>query len=597
MRVALVGSVHEENLALGYLHASLTQAGHTAELFGFPAPERFEEAALAIVARAPDVVALSMVFTIRALDFVRFAALLCEKGFRGHVTCGGTFATLHARQLLEDAPGIDSVLHGEGEEALVDLVEHLGQLEQVKGMTWRLSDGAIANTGPRETARSLDGRSWPTRPAELDRYLGLPAVAMLASRGCYASCRFCSIAAWHQHIGGARLRLRSEADIAAEMGHLFHRRGVRLFNFHDDTFFLPRPAASVARLRALRRELDGQGVGRIAVQVKARPDCIDAEVVKALVELGCFRVFLGVETNSSRGLEALGRGVQGAQNHAALRMLLEAGLHVSFNLLTFEPGSTVDDVRQNIDFIRAYPQVPLNICRTEVYGGTPLEADLLAEGRLRGSYFGYDYRLRDAAAQRVVEVFRVVFHGRNFLGTGMNLRAMALDHQLHLLRHFWPERAAAPLAAQVKGLVGEVNASNAELLERACDFAQTGPGDEATQAFARAMLVEREALDERLFARADALLLALGRAAGCEVGDEGTPGLSRGVGRMPAHVGGGAKTEVLVVLGLTILAGVGIITFFGDNIRRLFGMSTELAGEVSIERRRPGGGAGADGGE
>ncbi len=592
MRIALIGSVHEENLALGYLHASLTRAGHEAALFGFPAPERFDEAALALVAAAPDVVALSMVFTVRGLDNVRFAALLREKGFRGHLTCGGHFATLHAPLLLEDAPAIDTVLHGEGEVALVDLVEHLGALAQVKGLTYRADDGAIVTTGKRETARSLDGQPWPTRPVELDRYLGLPAVAMLGSRGCYAACRFCSIVAWHEHIGGARLRLRSERDIADEMAHLYHQRGARLFNFHDDTFFLPKREASVKRLRALRRELDARGVGRIAVQIKARPDCIDDEVVRALVELGCFRVFLGVDTNSARGLEALGRGVQAPQNHAALAALLGAGLHVTFNLLTFEPGSTVADVRDNIDFIRAWAQVPLNICRTEVYGGTPLEADLLAEGRLLGSYFGYDYRLRDPAAQRVVEIFREVFRARNFEGTGMNLRAMALDYQLHLLRHFWPERSSDALTRKVKGLIHEINASNADLLERACTFALTGPSDEQTAQFAAALNAERVALDAGLFERGEALLRELGRAAGVEPGDTQTPGLSRGVHRMrarafPAQVGGGVGTKVAIGLAIGAVATIAFITFFGDNIRALFGSSTELAGETSVARRRP----------
>ena len=587
MRVALVGSVTEENLALGYLHASLLRAGHDPRLIGFPAPDRFEEAAEAVVALAPDVVALSMVFTARALEFVRFASLLRERGFRGHVTCGGHFATLHARLLLEDAPGIDSVLHGEGEEALVDLVGHLGALHEVAGLTWRLSDGAISHTGPREAPRSLDGRPWPTRPAELDRYLGLPAVAMLGSRGCYASCRFCSIAAWHEELGGPRLRLRSEADIAEELAHLYHARGARLFNFHDDTFFLPKRTASVARIRGLRRELDARGVGRIAVQVKARPDALDEEVVQALLELGCFRVFLGVETNSSKGLEALGRGVDREQNARALRLLVEAGLHVTFNLLTFEPGTTVGDVRQNVEFVRQWDAVPLNLCRTEIYGGTPLEEELLKEGRLEGSYFGYDYRLRDAAAQRAFEVFRVVFRDRNFQGTGMNLRAMALDHQLHLARHFWPGAVTPHLAARVKGLIREVNASNADLLERCCAFAEGAPDDAAVRAFTAAMLREREALDAVLLERADALLVAIGRAAGVETGDPETPGLSRGVYRMQAHVHGGATEKALVALALLAAAAIGVITFFGDNIRRLYGMSTELAGDDTVAQPRP----------
>lgn len=598
MLVAIVGSLHEENLALGYLHASLVRAGHQARLIGFPAPERFEEAARAVVALAPDVVALSMVFTVRALDFVRFANRLKELGYRGHITSGGHFATLHAKLLLEDAPGIDSVLHGEGEEALLDLCEHLGRLDEVRGLTRRLADGAIVTSAARQTPPSLNGRPWPSRPAELDRYLGLPAAGMVASRGCYASCRFCSISAWHGHIGGPRLRLRSEADVAEEMAHLYHQREVRLFNFHDDTFFLPRPEASVARLRALRRELDARGVGRIAVQVKARPDCLDRSVVEALVALGCFRVFLGVETNSSRGLEALGRGVDRDQNDAALKLLLDAGLHVTFNLLAFEPGTSVGDLRENVAFIRRWDQVPLNICRTEIYGGTPLEEELLAEGRLRGSYFGYDYTLRDPAAQRVFEVFRAVFPHRNFQGEGMNLRAMALDHQLHLAKHFWPGKVGAELTLAVKGLIREINASNADLLERACTLAESALSDAEVLRAAGAMNAEREALDAALLERCEALLRKLGRTAGVEAGDDETPGLSRGVHRMPRHVGGGTTTDVLIAAALTAAATIALIAFFGDNIRRLFGMSTELAGDVSIARKRPSElpGAGPDGG-
>lgn len=596
MRVALVGLVEEENLALGYLHAALVEAGHQVELFGFPAPDRFEEAADAVVRARPDLVGLSMVFTVRAIEFVRFAQRLRGLGYRGHVTAGGQFATLHAEPLLQDAPALDSVLHGEGEEALVDLVEHLGALDRVAGLTWRPGRGRVATNPLRAPVEDLDQRRWPTRPVELDRYLGLPLAGMLGSRGCFAACRFCSISAWHRHLGGPAFRMRSENDVAAEMAQLYHHRGVRIFNFHDDNFFLRKRADSVARIRALRRGLDARGVGRVAVQVKSRPDTIDPETVAAMKDLGVFRVFLGVESNSVKGLKALGRGIRHEQNDVALRLLLDAGFHVSFNLLAFEPDATVSDLRDNIAFIRRYPEVPLNVCRTEVYAGTPLERDLLAEGRLLGSYFGYDYRLRDAAAQRVFEVFRVVFTERNFQGDGMNLRAMALDYQLELLRHFWPERVTPGLVRRTRALIRAVNDSNADYLERTCDFAETGPSDEATAVFATRLNAERTALDRDLLERGNAILREIEALSGAPLGDPETPGLSRGVLRAPAPppaaraTAGAVALKVGIGVALTLATATAFVSYFGDNIRALFGASTELAGEISRDVPRPEGG-------
>jgi coproporphyrinogen III oxidase-like Fe-S oxidoreductase len=93
------------------------------------------------------------------------------------------------------------------------------------------------------------------------------------------------------------------------MAVLYHEHGVRIFNFHDDNFFLPSREDNLRRFAALRSLLDEQGVGRIAIQVKARPDSIDEEVVRSLLDLGLFRVFLGVESNAVAGLRTLGRGI------------------------------------------------------------------------------------------------------------------------------------------------------------------------------------------------------------------------------------------------------------------------------------------------
>ena len=150
------------------------------------------------------------------MEFVHFARVLRDRGYPGHITCRGHFATLYAPPLLEDAPAIDSVMHGEGEEAIVDLLANLHSLEKVAGLTRRLYDGAIVFSGPRHPPHDLDTKAWPTRPVEFDRYLGISIANMLGSRGCCANCNFCSIIAWSKEIGGLKFRMRTPENIAAE---------------------------------------------------------------------------------------------------------------------------------------------------------------------------------------------------------------------------------------------------------------------------------------------------------------------------------------------------------------------------------------------
>jgi Flp pilus assembly pilin Flp len=49
---------------------------------------------------------------------------------------------------------------------------------------------------------------------------------------------------------------------------------------------------------------------------------------------------------------------------------------------------------------------------------------------------------------------------------------------------------------------------------------------------------------------------------------------------------GQGMTEYIIIVALIAIAAIGIITLFGDNIRRLFGMSADaLAGDDNITNR------------
>jgi anaerobic magnesium-protoporphyrin IX monomethyl ester cyclase len=567
MRIALVGPELEENLALRYLHAAVERAGHEARIFDFHAAQQAEQLAIDIAEYVPQLVGLSMVFTARAKEFLALAGRLRALGFAGHITAGGHFAAFHAQRLLQDFPALDSVIQGEGEEALVELASqappggNTGQTPPdadapaptrsanctgILGLTWRDGAGHIVHTGRRPNPADLDARALPTRPATLHRYLGLPIANILASRGCYGNCRFCSIRAWHRLSGGPQFRLRAVQPLAREMAELYHDRGVRIFNFHDDNFLVRSKDENLARLEALQRQLDAAAVGRIGIQIKARPDSIDPDVVARLKELGLFRVFLGVETNAVAGLVTLGRGIRRRQNHEALRVLREFGVHTCFNLLMFDPETRLGDLRENIEFLGAQTWFPLNFCRVEVYAGTAIERQLRTQGRLIGDYFGYSYRMADPKVQLAYEVFRDVFYPRNFAVDGMNHQAMQVDYYFHVLRHFHPGRVRRGMQEKVKGLVGELNRNSGELLERICRFVDVpaAPAPEAVERFTHEMAARRERFDARMGRRMHSALEAIRRAAEgqpCGRGKLLTAAASMAAAAIIATTAGGAE--------------------------------------------------------
>jgi len=502
MHVALVGPELEENLSLRYLRGALEAEGHRVTQVDFASPREIDRAAAEIARSGAQIVGLSMVFTRRAREFADLAKRARELGFRGLTVAGGHFAAFHAEQLLADVPSIDVIAIGEGERILCDLARGERSLAEIAGLVFR-ENQTVRRTEPREPVQNLDEIAWPPHRRPYDRYLGLPIVNMLGSRGCTHSCGFCSIAAWHKLCGGERYRQRSAANIAAEMGCMW-RDGVRLFNFHDDNFLGRNREENLARAHALRDELRKQGVGKLAFQIKARPDEIDQELFAFLRSMGLFRVFLGIEAGTEASLHHLGRGQKLRDNERALEILNGLDVHVAFNLLVLNPESTFDDFVGNVAFLRKHLVNPMNFCRTEIYEGTPLARRLRKRGRLLGDYWGLDYEIDDLRAQRAFELFRDAFFDRNFGAHPLHYLSGQVDYEHQLRMDF--HGTTPPVRAAAKGFVRAVNENTVSYLEEVLEQVREGKGDDA---FAQD-LFERVAKDDvRLHEEGQAVLVRI----------------------------------------------------------------------------------------
>jgi hypothetical protein len=324
--------------------------------------------------------------------------------------------------------------------------------------------------------------------------MGIPFVPISGSRGCWGACSFCSITSFYRdaraHGRGPTLRHRSPESIAAEMALRLQKiasttgdsSGRAIFCFHDENFLMPRPAASAARIRAIRQALDAYGLsGRIGMVGKCRPDSITPQLACELRDLGVIRLYVGVENVSEPGAAHLNRSAQTRAVEQALAACREAGIFGCYNLLIFEPSASITDVEQNLAFIRSHAEHPVNFCRAEPYHGTPMMRALSAAGNLTGSYLGYDYRIADDRAELLFRICAAVFRERNFAALGVHNRTMGLGYDAQVLSYFYDDPAAtrevlADAARISRGIVLET----ASFLEEAIALARDArPGDAA----------------------------------------------------------------------------------------------------------------------
>jgi hypothetical protein len=262
----------------------------------------------------------------------------------------------------------------------------------------------------------------------------------VASRGCYGHCAFCCIAAWHEQTApGKRFRLRPVEDVAGEMEQLYREQRIEVFIFHDDNFFLPTPSQSLRRIHALADALERRGVRGFATIVKARPNDVTPEVLSAMQErLGLIRIYVGIENASTSGLSTLRRGVGSDANHSALELTERRGVFSCFNLLIFDPATTVEDLEANLAFMEKFAAVPHNFGRVELYAGTPLLAQMQSAGRCSGDYIEWDYRIADPAVQEIFELAMTCFYTRNFSDEATPHRLMGTRFLVETAARFHP---------------------------------------------------------------------------------------------------------------------------------------------------------------
>jgi len=491
----LVGYEDQENLGLRSILSSLRAAGFRAEILPFSNAGQ-KDCIESIVLSKPKLVGLSIIFQYSTDDFASFARALRAAGCRAHITVGGHFPSLRAREVLEAFPEFDSIVRFEGELTAAELmikVDHPETWDSILGLAFRRDSRIIVNP-VRPLVRDLDSLPPPARDSFPVMPRGIRAASLLASRGCLHDCSFCSIRQFYGQAGRPLRRARSPEAVVDEMHSLLTDHGINFFIFQDDDF-AAKSRAQMQWIEAFLKALDRKGLtGRVGWKISCRVDDIRADLIRECQGRGLLLVYLGVESGNDPGLQTLNKHVTVPDNLHALETLRVLGLGVDIGFMLFDPDSSFETVRENISFLRegcSGGLCPVDFGKMLPYAGTPIEARLVKEGRLRGTLTDPDYDFLDHRLDFYAHFVGHAFRHRH--GGGMGL--------IERLTHARYDQLLAPLkdgsvatGSYQEGwrdLVEQTNHVATETLERGLAFMSERDLDE--------ILRDWEALDD--FAR------------------------------------------------------------------------------------------------
>lgn len=299
-----------------------------------------------------------------------------------HICCGGFTATLSARHILEKIPQIDSIVLGDGEYVFSKLVEALIKEEPwqtLKGTAYRIQERVIFNSPsekPDVNILPFPARDLLTLCLQKTNY-----ATILASRGCYGLCNFCSNCSFEQMSVGNNWRGRNPTDVVNEIEMLQRDFGVKVFKFNDPNIFGPGKQGRQHVVEICKAILQRK-ILNLHLMGFCRASDLNLEVARLMRMAGFERLLIGFETSDLEVLRLLKKGETIKTIRNSVAILREVGIDLIPGFMIFNPYTTLKTLKRDIVFLEEYGFTPTLSKTLRVFDGIALQKVLEAEGRL-----------------------------------------------------------------------------------------------------------------------------------------------------------------------------------------------------------------------
>lgn len=363
-RYAAIGESHGLSVIGGVLEAATELVREVRILdmaaYGDERPHRIVDE---IRASVPDVVGVAVpygAFSVLSAGLPAIRAAVDPLGSR--VVYGGALATYLADDLLGLDPSAVVVV-GEGEAPILALLAQwsrgIDDLRSVPGVAFVI-DGEVV-----KTARSLADLGEIPPPVrhhvpEIARSGG--QVYVESSRACsWAGCTFC-LRGLTDIDGKPREYRRFPAGRLAIDLRRLHDLGIPSVVFADEDFLGADLVSVESYLDELERCVSPEEAPTFEFSTTIHSvyrhdddrtgNLVRARLLARLRRLGLRKVFLGIESGSNSQLRRYAKGHRADECAAAIYRVREAGLRLEVGFIMFDPLCSIDEVGENVAFIR-----------------------------------------------------------------------------------------------------------------------------------------------------------------------------------------------------------------------------------------------------
>lgn len=257
------------------------------------------------------------------------------------VVLGGIGPSGVARRLMEEFDHIDVVAVGEGEETFCELLsvfEGNRALKDVKGIYYRGKDGDVCATPARTRVKSLDQLPIPAyHLLDMSRY---ETVGIQTARGCPFPCTFCDVSAYW----GRKVTYRSIPSVVRELDLIEKKYNFDKITILDDTFTI-----DSERVKDFCKAWIEHGLS-IKWSVYCRVDLLSEELIDRMVEAGCYRTFLGIESGSNEVLKKIAKPINFDHLIRTVKNISRKCI-VRCNLIWGFPFETMEDLKQTVQLL------------------------------------------------------------------------------------------------------------------------------------------------------------------------------------------------------------------------------------------------------
>ncbi len=364
---------------VAYLAGPLKAAGYTDIHFIDAMTHNIgeEELFARIKALKPDIVgATSITPSIykaeRALELAKQAAP------ETITVLGGVHATFMFKQVLSEAPHIDAIVRGEGEEVFLDFVRAvedgrwLTDRKKIKGIAYTDKTEIVA-TPAAPTIKDLDGIVPDWSILDWEKYIYIPLNTRLAipslARGCPFTCSFCSQwKFWRDY------RVRDPQKVVDEIEDLVENHGVGFFILADEE-----PTINKRKFTEFCEELIRRGLpDRVKWGINTRVTDIqrDKDMLPLWRRAGLVHISLGTEAAAQMKLDRFNKETKVEENKEAIRLLREADIFTEAQFIVGLENETEETLEETYRFARDWNPDLANWTMYTPWPFTPLFQEL-----------------------------------------------------------------------------------------------------------------------------------------------------------------------------------------------------------------------------